>query len=126
MKDLTSPALVLKRFQDLRSQVVLALQDGQNPASELPGIAEAVASDFEAAEQLISNMSLSLMVVGAEGVGKSTLIRGLLGEELSPIEADQAGTVAPVYFQFGASKDPSFEIVYSSPMSVCINDRLSK
>ena len=115
MKELTSPALVLKRFQEMRSQVVLALQDGQSLAADLPGISDAVAADFDAADQLISNMSLSLMVVGAEGVGKSTLIRGLLGEELSPIEADQAGTVAPVYFQYGANTDPSFEIVYSSP-----------
>lgn len=115
MSELTSPALVLKRFQELRSQVIVALQDGKGLASGLPAISEAVATDFEAADRLISNMSLSLMVVGAEGVGKSTLIRGLLGEELSPIEADQAGTVAPVYFQFGPQQQPTFEIVYSSP-----------
>ncbi len=121
MKDFTSPALVLERFQELRGQVVQALQDGQSLASELPGIADAVTSDFEAANQLISNMSLSLMVVGAEGVGKSTLIRGLLGEELSPIEADQAGTVAPVYFQYGANSEPSFEIIYSSPTKSPLN-----
>ena len=115
MKDLTSPELVLERFQELRGQVVLALQDGRDLANELPGISDAVAAEFEAADKLISNLSLSLMVVGAEGVGKSTLIRGLLGEELSPIEADQAGTVAPVYFQYGASADPSFSIAFSSP-----------
>ena len=48
---------------------------------------------------------LNLVVIGAEGHGKSTLINAITGSTLSPIAEQYPGTVAPVYLEYGASDE---------------------
>ena len=56
-----------------------------------------------------SNRSLlNIAIVGAEGHGKSTLINGLLGRDLSPTEDDWPGTVAPIMFHWSNQAEPEF------------------
>jgi GTPase SAR1 family protein len=44
-----------------------------------------------------SIIARSVGVAGEEGAGKSTLINALLGEDLVPTDANQPGTVAPIF-----------------------------
>ena len=69
---------------------------------------------------------LNLVVIGAEGHGKSTLIHAILGDELSPREKNEPGTVAPVYIE-GANVAQSEFLVEvlgpDGPVAVRCRDR---
>lgn len=58
-----------------------------------------------------SESAVSLAVVGAEGAGKSTLIASMLGLETVPIEADQAGTLAPTLIHWFDDQSPRYELL---------------
>ena len=113
MAELLTPEIVLARFDSMRSKVVSAIKEGEKLAEKVPALNEA-AKRFENAANLVSEARLSLVVLGAEGSGKSTLIRGILGIELAPIEADEPGTVAPIYIAYGPSAEPIFEVRFLS------------
>jgi hypothetical protein len=120
MAELLTPEKVFTRFNTLRSSVVDVIREGEQLARQLPAVSEA-GKRFEAAQRIVSSSSLSLVVLGAEGSGKSTMVRGILGIELSPIEADEAGTVAPVYLTYGHSDAPTFQIEFldGRPSELC-------
>ena len=114
MADDSSPAEVLKQFDRLRQDVLTVINEGRKIADGIPAIAAAAKMDFSSASDHVSQLHLSLAVVGAEGAGKSTLIRGLLKQELSPIEPNQPGTVAPVFLMYGEGS-PRFTVEFSEP-----------
>ncbi|BCJ68693.1 dynamin family protein [Polymorphospora rubra] len=53
-----------------------------------------------------------LVVAGAEGAGKSTLINAMLGADVAPISAYDPGTVAPVHFRYGTDPTPAYRVVH--------------
>ncbi len=107
-----TPAEVLQQFHELRCEVLAVISEAEQIADGIPAIAAAAKTDLEFARLQVSQLHLSLAVVGAEGAGKSTLIRGLLKQELSPIEGTQPGTVAPVYLTHGEG-EPTFTVEFS-------------
>jgi Dynamin family len=112
MSECLTPELVLQRFDRLRATVVDVMRRAQQLTQELPAVRDVARDKLAMAIALVSHANLSLVVIGAEGAGKSTLIKGLVGQELSPIEAHEAGTVAPVYITYGPSIEPTFEIEF--------------
>jgi hypothetical protein len=110
---LLTPEFVLQQFDRLRSEVLEAINQGESICDRLGPVGQGAKYDFALARERVSLTNLSLVVLGAEGAGKSTLIRGMLGQELSPIEHDRPGTVAPVYFEFGGAPEPAFTVEFS-------------
>jgi hypothetical protein len=110
---LLTPEFVLQQFDRLRSEVLEAINQGEIVCNRLGQVGQPARHDFSLARERVSLTNLSLVVLGAEGAGKSTLIRGMLGQELSPIEHDRPGTVAPVYFEYGAGDEPAFIVEFS-------------
>jgi len=107
-----TPVQVLKQFAQLRQEVLSVIDKGETIANAIPAVATAARAELDHARRLISDAHLSLVVVGGEGAGKSTLIRGILKQELSPIEHNQPGTVAPVYLMYGEGS-PKFTIEFA-------------
>lgn len=124
MVEFLTPEIVLEQFGSLRSTILEVISHGERLTEELPAMREA-GKRFNKAADLVSAARLSLVVLGGEGAGKSTLIRGILGAELSPIEADEAGTVAPVFITYGKSAEPAFEVHFlgQQPAEVCSKER---
>lgn len=124
MVEFLTPEIVLEKFGSMRSTVLQVIGQGERLAEQLPAMRE-VGKRFKKAADFVSGARLSLVVLGGEGAGKSTLIRGILGAELSPIEADEAGTVAPVFITYGKSAEPTFEVRFLNhrPAEVCGKER---
>ncbi len=124
MVEFLTPEIVLEQFGSMRSTVLQVIAQGERLAEQLPAMRE-LGKRFKKAADLVSGARLSLVVLGGEGAGKSTLIRGILGAELSPIEADEAGTVAPVFITYGNSAEPTFEVRFLNhrPSEICSQER---
>ena len=90
---------VLQKFDALRREILSVLDDGLAAAQTLGARIELVNKDFTGARNSVDASRLNLVVIGAEGHGKSTLIHAILGDELSPREKNEPGTVAPVYIE---------------------------
>jgi hypothetical protein len=120
-----TPEIVLERFHQLRMEVLSVIGDGERLANKMAAISESAGREFKFARQMVSDERLSIVVLGAEGAGKSTLIRGILHQELSPIEGNQPGTVAPVYVRYGGGSDPSFTVEFldGRPPETCGKDK---
>jgi predicted GTPase len=122
-QELLTPEQVLQEFHDLRTQVLEVIDEGEQVAKRFPAVAEAAKVDFEDAKRIVSLSHLSLVVLGAEGTGKSTLIQGLIGEEVSPIEHDQPGTVAPIYLEYADTSEPTFTIEFGAGKKPLVCDK---
>lgn len=102
---------VLEEFAGLRDGVLDLLRRGEQIGSVLGGNAGQVAPLFTAARRSVDVSRLNLTVIGAEGVGKSTLINAIAGADLTPRERDHPGTVAPTYAEAGDGARPEFSVV---------------
>ncbi|MDQ3723552.1 MAG: dynamin family protein, partial [Actinomycetota bacterium] len=102
---------VLEEFSELRSAVLDLLRRGETTGGVLGPNAAQVAPLFAAARASVDDSRLNLTVIGAEGVGKSTLINAIAGADLTPRERDHPGTVAPTYAEAGDSRQPEFTVV---------------
>ncbi|MGH2583634.1 MAG: dynamin family protein, partial [Dehalococcoidia bacterium] len=102
---------VLDEFDSLRHAVLDVLDRGEALAATLgPGAAQ-MTPLFAAAQRSVDLSQLNLTVIGAEGVGKSTLVSAIAGADLAPRERDHPGTVAPTYAESGESRQPEFFVV---------------
>jgi len=102
---------VLEEFSQLRADVLGLLTHGERAGAVLGQNAAQIAPLFAAARQAVDLGRLNLTVIGAEGVGKSTLINAIAGADLTPRERDHPGTVAPTYAEAGESRTPVFQVV---------------
>ncbi|MFI0960638.1 dynamin family protein [Streptomyces sp. NPDC021080] len=66
---------------------------------------------FDAARQAVDGCLLDLVIVGAEGAGKSTLVNALLGRDVTPQEDLVPGTVAPVVIEWGETTEARYSVV---------------
>ena len=101
---------VLEEFAGLRAGVLDLLRRGEQAGAVLGPNAAQVAPLFAAARRGVDHCRLNLTVIGAEGVGKSTLINAIAGADLMPRERDYPGTVAPTYAEAGESRTPEFVV----------------
>ena len=99
---------VLAEFAALRDGVLDLLDRGQQLGRILGPNATQVMPLFTGARASVDQSRLNLTVIGAEGVGKSTLINAIAGADLTPRERDHPGTVAPTYAEAGETGPPLF------------------
>ena len=99
---------VLEEFAALRADILDLLHRGEQAGAVLGPNAAQVAPLFAAARRGVDLCRLNLTVIGAEGVGKSTLINAIAGADLTPRERDHPGTVAPTYAEAGEPGPPVF------------------
>jgi hypothetical protein len=102
---------VLEEFAGLRGDILGLLDRGEQIGAVLGANAGQMAPLFAAARRSVDLSRLNLTVIGAEGVGKSTLINAIAGAELTPRERDHPGTVAPTYAEAGDAAQPEFSVV---------------
>jgi hypothetical protein len=109
---------VLAEFADLRGGVLDILDRGEQIGAVLGTNAGQASPLFTAARRSVDVSRLNLTVIGAEGVGKSTLINAIAGADLAPRERDHPGTVAPTYAESGDSSRPEFSVVLRADSGV--------
>ncbi|MGD9891218.1 MAG: dynamin family protein [Dehalococcoidia bacterium] len=102
---------VLEEFAGLRGDILALLDRGEQIGGVLGANAGQIAPLFAAARRNVDLSRLNLTVIGAEGVGKSTLINAIAGAELTPRERDHPGTVAPTYAEASETAQPEFSVV---------------
>ena len=100
----------LLRFNDLRERILAVLDRGRQLADVLGPLRSQIIEPFDGARQAIDLSKLNLVVIGAEGHGKSTLINSIMGIDVSPEEEMQPGTVAPIFLEWGPTSIPEFFI----------------
>jgi len=108
------PLSIIERFNELRERLLSIVDDGAKLGAVLGSNRELLGPAFEGARRAISLSRLNLVVIGPEGAGKSTLIRVILGTELSPVEDHYPGTVAPVFIEWGQAKQPEYSVLLRS------------
>jgi len=108
------PLSIIERFNELRQRLLRIVDDGAKLGAVLGSNRELLGPAFEGARRAISLSRLNLVVIGPEGAGKSTLIRAILGTELSPVEDHYPGTVAPVFIEWGQAKRPEYSVMLQS------------
>jgi GTPase SAR1 family protein len=100
-----------RRVLDILDSVDAAICETGRDASEVtPALA--------LARERITNDTLQLSVVGAEGHGKSTLLNALFGAKLSeimPTDLDRPATVAPVELRWGDLPNPHYAVDLLGP-----------
>lgn len=104
------PGHVLEQFDKRRKQVLHVLQQAQQFAESLGGIQEHIHLLLQTANAAVDQKRLNLVVIGAEGHGKSTLINSITGQELTPQSEQHPGTVAPLFLEFSPHEKPVFAI----------------
>lgn len=102
---------VLDQFNELREDVINVLAGAHQLAQSIGPLAEQVEPHIAIAHQQVRESRLNLVVVGAEGVGKSTLLNTIAGANLSPQEQMYPGTVAPVFLDWSEDKDMVFTVM---------------
>ena len=102
---------VLDRFNDLREEVIDTLSAAHKLAQTVGPLAEQVEPHIAAAHRQVRESRLNLVIVGSEGVGKSTLINAIAGTELSPQEQMYPGTVAPVFLDWSPDQEHVFTVL---------------
>jgi hypothetical protein len=106
---------VLDEFAALRRDLLALLDRGEQEGAALGRNAGQVTPLFTAARRSVDHSRLNLTVIGAEGVGKSTLINAIAGTDLTPRERDHPGTVAPAYAEAGEAREPEYTVVLRRP-----------
>jgi dynamin family protein len=106
----TQPSAVLDQFNHLRRQILEVLDEARELGTSLGPMQARIAPVFATARQAVDLSRLNLMVIGAEGHGKSTLINSIMGEDLTPREQQHPGTVAPVFLEWSPSRQPVFSV----------------
>jgi hypothetical protein len=98
----------LERFEHARDEVLAVLARGRELADLLGPLQARLEEHFNQSLQAVDSSRLNLVVIGAEGAGKSTLINGIMGADVTPREEQYPGTVAPVYVEAGPNREPEF------------------
>jgi hypothetical protein len=92
---------VIERFAVLRGEI-LDVVDAITPLVENLGpFRPELEARMDFVRDSVDASRLNVVVIGAEGHGKSTLINAIVGQDLSPEAAQHPGTVAPVHFEYG-------------------------
>ncbi len=105
------PLSAIERFDELRGRILAVLDEGSSLSDSLGSRRELISPAFRGARRSIDRSRLNLVVIGGEGHGKSTLIHGVFGTDVTPVEAVFPGTVAPVYIEWGPFAEPEFTVV---------------
>jgi hypothetical protein len=101
---------VLRLFDELRLGILDAVRKADEIAEASGDAGTNARSHLLAARWAVDLSRLNLVVVGGEGQGKSTLINAILGVAVTPEEASQPGTVAPVFITQGSSVLPIYSV----------------
>jgi hypothetical protein len=97
---------VLRLFDELRHEILDVVRKADEIAEQSGEAGNSARAHLRAARWAVDLSRLNLVVVGGEGQGKSTLINAILGVAVTPEDASQPGTVAPVFITQGVSAIP--------------------
>ncbi len=126
MADRIAPELgdeVLRLFDELRHEILDAVEKAEEIAAATGEAGKGARSHLVAARWAVDLSRLNLVVVGGEGQGKSTLINAILGVAVTPEEASQPGTVAPVFITQGPSAEPIYSVRFGDADAPRVVDR---
>ena len=113
LPDRAAPELgneVLRLFDELRHGILDAVGKAEAIAEESGQAGNGARSHLVAARWAVDLARLNIVVVGGEGQGKSTLINAILGVAVTPEDASQPGTVAPVFITQGPAASPAYSV----------------
>ncbi|KAB1984261.1 dynamin family protein [Streptomyces triticiradicis] len=114
---------VLDAFSASRNTFLDAVTSGRKIARRCMPRNTGLLRRFDAAEQAVDGCLLDLVIVGAEGAGKSTLANALLGRDVTPQEDLVPGTVAPVVIEWGETTEARYSVVLEGAPPVDISCR---
>jgi len=106
----SQPKQVLEQFDKRRKQILHVLNQAQQFAESLGALQDHITQLLKVANASIDQKRLNLVVIGAEGHGKSTLINSITGQVLTPQSEQHPGTVAPLFLEFSPHEMPVFAV----------------
>ena len=102
---------VLERFHRLQRETMGVVQEAGELTAELGPFRAEIDGRLSQVVQAVDSSRLNLVVIGAEGHGKSSFINAATGLDVTPRSEQQPGTVAPVYLEWAAGDAPHFSVV---------------
>lgn len=108
--DWTFGSGALDAFGAARSRLLDSIHDGRRIAARMMPQNPGLLRMFEEAAKAVDDCRLNLVVLGAEGVGKSTLVNALLGAPVTPQEGIQPGTVVPVVVEWADTDSVRYSV----------------
>jgi Dynamin family len=99
---------------DTRRQGLLGAIQGLRSLAEFMAPADNALQDLLGqAHTLVEQSAVNLVVLGAEGHGKSSLVDAVLGADVVPREAQHPGTVAPIIVQWHDAEAPKYAVGFN-------------
>ncbi len=112
---------LLVRFAGLRDEILRSVHTAAELTGRLGAFGDEFARDIRRVEDVVDLSRLNVVVVGAEGAGKSTFINALLEADVSTESRSDPGTVAPIHIE-GGDGDTQYGVVVgdpTAPVRVC-------
>lgn len=118
LRDTVSPmlrgGLGLDTVAETRDELLAIAAEVESAGSWYWPVRDLVARHLAEVRNVGSSSEIYLAVAGSEGAGKSTLINGLVGDNVTPTDPHRATTVAPVFIMNALSTLPVFEVEFES------------
>jgi len=100
----------MERFDTRRQNLLTAIHGLRSIAELLVPTDRALQALLDQAQKLVEQSAVNLVVLGAEGHGKSSLVDAIIGADIVPCEAQHPGTVAPVLVQWHDGEEPTYAV----------------
>ncbi|MFF4160954.1 dynamin family protein [Streptomyces sp. NPDC001678] len=108
--DWTFGSGALAAFGAARRRILDAILDGRRTAARMMPQNPGLLRMFDEAARAMDDCRLNLVVLGAEGAGKSTLVNALLGAPVTPQEGTRTGTVVPVVVEWADTDSVQYSV----------------
>ena len=100
----------MRRFHDLRAELTEVTSRAQQLTAGLGPFRSEIDSRLALITAAVTASRLNLVIIGAEGNGRSTFINAMTGLDVTPTDLQEPGTVAPVYLEWTEQSEPAFTV----------------